>query len=225
MNLLLKQRLVGAAVIIALGVVIIPMLLDGSGSRIIQEIPERPARHSVSGAGMVKNQNIPTLTKRDESSFGSKRVGSKEAGDDIELEPVAKEKSPATTKSTASKTKPAAKAVVQKKKTAPEMASIKTPVKKKISGSSVTMAQASQKLASWAVQIGSFNEKGKAIKLRDQFRVKGFNVFMDPFKNADNASMYRVRVGPVQDRSQAETLLNQLKKKTGLTNGYVTQQP
>lgn len=214
MNLLLKQRLVGAAVIIALGVVIIPMLLDGSGSRIIQEIPERPVRNSVSGAGLIKNQTIPTLTKRDESSFGSKSVGSKGTG--FDTEPAAKIKSPSTIKSSASKTeptaskKPLAKAVIQKKK---------------ISESNVTRVQVSQKLASWVVQIGSFNEKRKAIKLRDQFRGKGFSVFMEPLKNASNQSMYRVRVGPVQDRSQAETLLNQLKKKTNLENGYVTQYP
>ena len=206
MNLLLKQRLVGAAVIISLGVVIIPMLLDGSGSRIIQEIPDRPERQSVSGKGVIENQIIPTPLKRDEIPVESIGTG-------YDTESVAKEKSPVTTKSTVSKIESSASTEISANTRLSAKADIQ---KKKTSGS---------KLASWVVQVGSFNEKGKALKLRDQFREKGFSVFMEPFKNADNKNMYRVRVGPVQDRSQAESLLNLLKKKTELTKGYVTQHP
>ena len=42
MELMLKQRLVGAAVIIALAVVLIPMILDGAGKHLVPDIPHEP---------------------------------------------------------------------------------------------------------------------------------------------------------------------------------------
>ena len=196
MDLLLKQRLVGAAVIISLGVVIIPMLLDGSGNRIIKEIPPRPERQGISGTGFIKDQSIPSAPRRDEGAIV------------YSSEPIA----------TKSKSGALAKQSADLKAKQP-VAGIKAP------SSKVSKSVTTQKLASWVVQVGSFTEKNKAITLRDQIRSKGFAVFMEQFKNSENNKMYRVRVGPTLSRSEAEVALRQVKQKIKLENGYVTQHP
>ena len=196
MDLLLKQRLVGAAVIISLGVVIIPMLLDGSGNRIIKEIPPRPEHQGISGTGFIKDQSIPSAPRRDEGAIV------------YSSEPVAiKPKSGLLVRQSADS------------KAKKPVAGVKAP------GSKVSKSVTTQKLASWVVQVGSFTEKSKAINLRDQIRSKGFTVFMEQFKNSENNTMYRVRVGPTQSRSEAEVALRQVKQQIKLENGYVTQHP
>ena len=196
MDLLLKQRLVGAAVIISLGVVIIPMLLDGSGNRIIKEIPPRPERQGISGTGFIKDQSIPSAPRRDEGAivYSSEPVATKPKSDSIAKQ------------STESKAK---QPVADVKALSPK----------------VSKSVTTQKLASWVVQVGSFTEKNKAITLRDQIRSKGFTVFMEQFKNSENNKMYRVRVGPTLSRSEAEVALRQVKQQIKLENGYVTQHP
>ncbi len=196
MDLLLKQRLVGAAVIISLGVVIIPMLLDGSGNRIIKEIPPRPERQGISGTGFIKDQSIPSAPRRDEGAivYSSEPVATKPKSSSIAKQ------------STDSKAK---QPVADVKALSPK----------------VSKSVTTQKLASWVVQVGSFTEKNKAMTLRDQIRSKGFTVFMEQFKNSENNKMYRVRVGPTLSRSEAEVALRQVKQQIKLENGYVTQHP
>lgn len=216
MDLLLKQRLVGAAVIISLGVVIIPILLDGSGNRIIKEIPPRPERQGVSGTGFVKDQSIPSAPRRDEGGiiYSSEPVA-------IKSEPKSDSLAGQSAGSNA-KDAPAEKTVTVKadgQSTNDRGAGVKAP------SSEVSKSIATEKLASWVIQVGSFTEKSKAINLRDQIRSKGFAVFMEQFKNSENNKMYRVRVGPMLSRSEAEVALRQVKRQIKLENGYVTRHP
>lgn len=59
MEFLLKQRLVGAAVLIALAVVIIPMLLDGSGRDVIRDIPPAPRPSTPLGQDAGVDEHVP----------------------------------------------------------------------------------------------------------------------------------------------------------------------
>lgn len=250
MNLLLKQRLVGTAVIIALGVVIIPILLDGSGSRIIQEIPPRLERQSVPGTGLIKNQAIPRSPNKSEGEvvfemepklgqLKSKAIPAKQlSSTSTSTEKRVQPKETGVIKTQVNKARvseikvskvKASKAEVSKTKVSKASAKETSPSKVRVEEGRVVKTPVSdrvkpiQKIATWVVQVGSFAEKNKAINLRDQLRKKGFTVFMEPFKNSRGEALYRVRVGPVQNRNRAEVILEQLKKKTRLENGYVTQ--
>ncbi len=216
MDLLLKQRLVGAAVIISLGVVVIPMLLDGSGNRIIKEIPPRPERQGVSGEGFVKDQSIPSPPRRDEGGiiYSSEPISikSKPKSDSLSGQSVSSNVKDAPAKEPVS-------VKTEGQGASDRVAGVKAP------SPQVSKSITTQKLASWVVQVGSFTEKSKAISLRDQIRSKGFSVFMEQFRNSEQNNMYRVRVGPVLSRSEAEVALRQVKQQIKLENGYVTSHP
>lgn len=61
----------------------------------------------------------------------------------------------------------------------------------------------------WAVQVASFKEAPNALKLRDQLRVEGFEAFISTVKQNDEI-LSRVAVGPLLDRSDADTLRTDL---------------
>jgi DedD protein len=59
MEISLKQRLVGAAVIVALAVIIIPILLDGSGNDGVRGIPPAPQQTTAPDQGTIGEHAIP----------------------------------------------------------------------------------------------------------------------------------------------------------------------
>ncbi len=63
METILKQRLIGAAVIIALAVVLVPMVLDGAGIHVIPDIPDQPAYVTKRTAKIIKvvHDKVPDL--------------------------------------------------------------------------------------------------------------------------------------------------------------------
>jgi DedD protein len=71
----------------------------------------------------------------------------------------------------------------------------------------------------WQAQLGSFAARANAEKLERQLRAEGFSPSMSA-AGAGSAARYRVRVGPVADRAAAERLVAQL-KKAGHTATFV----
>ncbi len=65
----------------------------------------------------------------------------------------------------------------------------------------------------WAVQMGSFASRATAEKMVKELRADGEDAFVMPVKSGA-ATLYRVRVGPMQDRQSAQQTLNKLKVKT-----------
>lgn len=78
-------------------------------------------------------------------------------------------------------------------------------------------------LRSWVVQVGSFSQKPNAVTLRDRLREAGFTTFMEPAE-IQGRTLYRVRVGPELERSEAERLKNRLGVELQL-NGQLTRYP
>jgi DedD protein len=64
---------------------------------------------------------------------------------------------------------------------------------------------------SFAVQLGTFENRDNANRLVRDMTAKGFNAFVAPFSK-DGRELYRVRVGPTRDRAAAEALAAQLKR-------------
>jgi cell division septation protein DedD len=60
------------------------------------------------------------------------------------------------------------------------------------------------------VQVGSFSKQATAERLAKQFRDQDQSAFVMPVKSG-GATLYRVRIGPLQDRASAEAVLRDVK--------------
>jgi DedD protein len=64
----------------------------------------------------------------------------------------------------------------------------------------------------WAVQLGSFSNRDSAERLAREFQAERYDAFVMPVKSGA-ATLYRVRLGPMKDRSAAEEALKRAKVK------------
>ncbi len=196
----MKQRLIGAAVLISLIVIFVPMLLRGPvENRVVEvpvEIPPKPFQvvgkkkpdqsaekiiHSIP----EQTSRKPVLVEEDES------IATKIADNKIT---VAAEKP--------------IKAVGDKE----AKSAVKTELIKESKKNIVELA--------WVVQVGSFSSSKNALALRDKLRAKGYRTFVESI-NATSGKMYRVRVGPELDKSKIETAQKKLKQKENLAGQII----
>ena len=61
----------------------------------------------------------------------------------------------------------------------------------------------------WAVQVGSFSQQDNATRLKASLAKDGFDAYLSRVVT-DAGTMHRVRVGPVADRAAADELLERL---------------
>ncbi len=191
----LKQRLVGAIVLVALGVIFIPMILNGdrkpgfvvNGS----SIPAKPAE--------VKN--IRQLEFAPGDSAG-RRAGQSSLRIPIDkrsapLSAVAKGLAPVNKEKTA-------KANVTKEPPGRLEQPLSPTVTKKKTFSAVPAIHA------WAVQVGSFKQKSHAFKLRDKLRKQKYRAFVEGIRSGHAKLIYRVRLGPYISRAGAKQVRDRL---------------
>jgi hypothetical protein len=62
-----------------------------------------------------------------------------------------------------------------------------------------------------AIQVGAFAESGSAERLAESLRAQGFSVYLSPGTGAGDAR-WRVRVGPLASRDEAERVAARLKR-------------
>ena len=74
----------------------------------------------------------------------------------------------------------------------------------------------------WVVQLGSFASKDNAESLAKGLRAKGYRAFVSEFRGSGRI-LYRVRVGPEQDRARAEAIAARLASEGH--RGSVAPQP
>jgi len=67
-------------------------------------------------------------------------------------------------------------------------------------------------LTAWIIQVGSFSKRENAEKLVNTLRKKEFSAFMEQAE-ISGKQVFRVRVGPVVDRGQAEKMLVELNRE------------
>lgn len=75
----------------------------------------------------------------------------------------------------------------------------------------------------FALQVGAFGKETDANALRDKLRDNGFSAFVEPV-NTDSGRLFRVRVGPVSTRAEADQLKAQVAARNGLS-GIVRPHP
>jgi len=193
----LKERLLGAAVLIILAVIFIPMFLSDvpiTDGRITKtNIPEKP---EVFSSRIVPLETGPEIISRQGTSDTSANTGSPATAIDQAESPQTRGETNQTTKA---ETEPV------------------TVVKKAAKDSSAVG------LTAWVVQLGSFSSEENAQSLNKQLREHKYPAFVEPLIQ-ENKVIYRVRVGPELRRSNAEKLQQEIKKKLGI-DGILVKYP
>lgn len=203
----LKERLVGAAVLVAVAVIFIPIIFtDSPETEVISgsNIPEKPETSFNSRIiPVIESDDKASLTSIDSGNIESKNIELKERqkSDDLIIErSVVAEKLISTGENNLEKE------VIEPKRSTTEIE-----------------VKATVGLSAWIVQLGSFSNEDNAQSLNKRLRQAGYPSFVEPLKKGGKIS-YRVRVGPEIKRSEADMLLKQLKEKMKL-DGIVVSYP
>jgi len=225
----MKERLVGAAVLVALGIVLIPLLLDGRApapaeTRVGLTLPGQessPSTHTIeinrnaakpAGPSRAVGQSAASgrVTRSDDSSVSAEgKPASKEGDSDTRTAPAKPAASPPKATSTsASGGSTAASAAQPVTRPAAEPPPAPKKVEKAPPKPESTVAS-TPAAGEWAVQVGSFGSRENADRLRGQLAGKGFPVFVTQIESRGR-TFHRVRVGPAADRAGAEALQRRL---------------
>jgi len=199
-----KERLIGATILVVLMVLIVPELLSG---------PKRPmAAPSPAGAAEpVRNVTVDLATSKAmpageiTASAASSPAEAPAGAAADEGGRAAEPGTPPPTITTLHAQQPAA--VLENDATSPKSskATAKTGVPR-------DTPPASGVHHNWAVQIGSFASYANAEKLERQLKAQSFSAFISS-TGAGRKLRYRVRVGPMADRAAAEREAARLRKK------------
>lgn len=191
----LKERIIGAAVLVLFVVLVVPIFLDGppDENEIVSEQVLLPGQES------QKTQTVILERNRTEP------VPAASAGKEV-VEPAEKPKPEVPREQVAEKTPP----VTEKKMDpAPKVAEPKPAPLPKVA---VAKAPAASSTGMWAVQLGSFSSKENAEKLAADLRKKGYAAFLSQLSTSSGQQLHRVRIGPQKDRESAEAMSDRLRK-------------
>jgi DedD protein len=208
-----KERLVGAAVLMAAAIILIPEMLSG---------PDRASHAEPAAAQSRDDAPIKTYTidlsqspsaqpppavidnrapPPEESAPAQPAEAQPAPGD--QAMPEVPQQSAAVTEQP--RPQPPSQAPAQAVVEAPTAAApARTPQRPLASGGDAPTS------ARWAVQVGTFSKQANAERLAKQLRDRGQSAFVMPVKSGA-ATMYRVRIGPMQDRASAEATLRDVK--------------
>lgn len=219
----LKQRLVGAIVLVLLGVIVIPMLLSGEGPAPITQsnIPPPPKSEfsskiipldEVPAAGTLNPVPISPPTASVELPAVVAPSPAKNAA--TAVAPVA----PAPTQAPAQNVTPTPAKSATVTAVAPPVAAVSKPADS--AGKKPAAAKATE---AWVVRLGSFASEQNALALRDKLRGKGYKALVEKVTTR-GVPLLRVSVGPEAQRERAEAVRDKLQKELNI-KGNVVQYP
>jgi len=186
----LKERIIGAVVLVVVVVLVVPIFLDGppDDAEIVSERVLLP--------GQADQETQTVVLERDRS------------------EPVPAASNPvpqpaAQNNGATPAPQPAAAAV------SPEPAAVESRPEPEPEPRPAVVSEPKPSNASttgmWAVQLGSFSNKENAEKLAADLRKQGYAAFLSQLDTA-SGQLHRVRIGPQKDREAAETMAARLAK-------------
>lgn len=208
-----KERLVGAAVLMAAAVILIPEMLSGHrGSSTEPAAPQSrndaPIKtytidlsHSSSEqppSAVVENRAPPPEEPAAEQPAAAQPAAGDQAKPEVPQQTAAVQPEPQPQPATQ-----APKPAVVEQPTA-AASSARAPLHPLASGDDAPTS------GRWAVQVGTFSKEANAQRLVKELRDQGQSAFVMPLKSG-GATLYRVRIGPMKDRAGAEAALRELK--------------
>jgi len=182
MDVRIRERLVGALVLVAVVVLLVPALLKGPGAVRDPSPASRARSVEVDLAGVAapaESERLvpePEIARQAPAGPAATRPDALRAGQSKAGAAVAVPGLPATA--------------------APVAASAGAP---------------SAQQPAWAVQLGAFSTRAKADRLVALLRSRGYSAFVLEYR-ADGRLLHRVRVGPEQDRERAAAIAARLRK-------------
>jgi DedD protein len=226
-----KERLIGASILVALVVLVVPELLSGPKPNMAPS-PTLPA----AAPEPIRNVTVDLTTSKAPAN-PEVEPGSPEAGASSSAEPSgasAGTSTGATTGATTAATtggstaastaySPAAETPIAPSPApagsgaspsahngAPAKQPPRTAAARAASVESAATSPTSAGHGSWSVQLGSFASRANADNLTRQMKGQGFSAFV--LTGGSGTSVrYRVRVGPLADRESAERIATKLK--------------
>lgn len=195
----LKERLIGAAVLVLLGVWLIPWVLDGP-----EAIPEA-ADDSLSLPAEAESSPVRTQT----IDLEARRYSNRPADDDTAvLKPVGSADEPSSARATSAAASAPAPA---------PSAPAATPRSSAPDTATAARAESAPNGPTWMVQLGSFGDESNARRLADRVGTYGYEADVSGYR-AGGRTMHRVRVGPAASRNEAEATASSL-----AAHGFVAQ--
>jgi DedD protein len=188
----LKERLVGAAVLVAIGVWLIPWVLDG---------PETPIENSPSSLQLpAAEEPVPMRTQ-------TLRIGA-DAEEPTVAEAAPAPAEPAVVAAVPAEPEPAVEPPVAPVAAAPAQPAVAaTPPA--AAPRPATAAPAPAAKGDWVVQLGSFGAEDNARALARRADQFGYRAGVSTTR-ANGRTLYRVRVGPYEGRREAEAAASAL---------------
>jgi DedD protein len=215
----LKERLIGAAVLVALGVWLIPWVLDGEqeqveldGSDAALQLPTRDDPVPVRTQTLSLGELQPFADEAPAASATPPPAATETAPAPPVAEPLAaRTETPAANveepvPATAAVEAPAAATPAP----APLPAPAPTPAATRApAAATATPATGVAAKGAWVVQVGSFGEEANAARLAQRVNTFGYKPSVSSLR-ANGRTMYRVRVGPFATRPQADATASAL---------------
>jgi DedD protein len=231
-----KERLVGASILVVLIVLIVPELLSGPpgpapaavGPRLPASAPAEAVRNVTVDLATSKAPEPDTTAAEAAASSApppeahSAEAASAESGADANTDTGAQAAPPADAPSADT---PAAAAPPRSSPSRSLETAAPAPISSSAMKPTIAAKPAKPAVAGrpWAVQLGSFASHANADKLVRQVRAQGYSVYIVP--GGSGASLrYRVRIGPMADRGTATQTIAKL-KSTGQAASLVSPAP
>jgi DedD protein len=205
MDQMLKQRLIGAIVIISLAVIFIPMILEGPDDELSPRTQDMPPPPTIEYQAEVELP-VPAVSPEPAESPAA-------AVTEQEVSAIAEPSAPPTEAVTNQAVTPVKQPEpVESAKTIKPAVVKQPPPKappKTTTGPAITQG-------AWILQAGSFSQQANALSLRDRLKKSGYQASVQDSKGAEG-HVYRVLIGPVNDRQAAEKLRDKLVREQKLT--------
>ncbi|ABV36265.1 sporulation domain protein [Shewanella sediminis HAW-EB3] len=198
-----QNRLVGIIVLVALGVIFLPDILDGKKEHQVEQFSEIPLRPEVESASLPDEALVALDLSEKAKAFESSSVESDSAAPAIE---------------------PATGAVSADKRAEPQAES---KVVAKTESKSIVKAEKKPTIkpsSAYTLQLGSFNNAANVRGLVKQLRGKGFNAYTLPVTPIDG-KLTKVFVGPELSKSKLQSLQSGIEKLTKLKGRIVAYEP
>jgi DedD protein len=187
MEVRVRERLIGALVLVAIVVLVVPAILKG------------PDRGPAPPAGQPPTRQVEVLIG-DETPPPPEQILVPEPALP-EAAPVPKAVVPKPEPRPVERPPPSAKPPPSEPRSVPaEKPAVVKPA-----------PAASTPASAWAVQLGAFSNREKAEHLVAELKKRRYAAFMLEYR-ASGQVLYRVRVGPEQDRARAEEIAARLTK-------------
>ena len=203
MDRALKERIIGAVVLVVFVVLIVPVFLDGPPERgeIVSErvpLPGQAAEGETRTVVLERDRDEPVPAAVSAAAPETRR--SKPAQKDASAEPEPKPQR---------ETKPEPRPEPQpERRSQPGSDSVSTSAPAEPAKQQAAEASKST-TGMWAVQLGSFGNQQNAERLAADLRKQGFAAFLSQLSTG-SGQLHRVRIGPQKDRDSAEEMAARL---------------